>query len=108
LKGSADILGRTFPTDKVSAKALTRIQNACAEMTLLTDMFLLLGKSQIEPYQLQTLSVAELLQHQLPLIAASFSQHNADYNLVIEEDCAILAPSSFLIVVINNLLKNAF
>lgn len=108
LKGSADILGRTFPTDKVSAKALTRIQNACAEMTLLTDMFLLLGKAQIEPYQLQTLSVAELLQHQLPLIAASFSQHNADYNLVTEEDCTILAPSSFLIVVINNLLKNAF
>lgn len=108
LKGSADILQRTLPDDKVSAKALARIQHACDEMTLLTDMFLLLGKAQIEPYQLQTLSVATVLQQQLPLIAASFSQHNADYQLSISADCMVSAPGSFVTVVINNLLKNAF
>lgn len=108
LKGSADLLSLLSNDNKVVAKALNRINQACNDITLLTDMFLLLGREKIEAHHLQLLYVSDILRENLPVIATLYTQHNINYQLDILSPCQIQAPESFIKVVINNLMKNAF
>lgn len=108
LQGSADLLMQLNLDVPLANKASNRILNACADIGLLTDTFLLLGKEQIDDYHFQSLDMTQLLTKQLGIISALFPDNRIRYTINNEQSLKVTAPSSFVVVLINNLLKNAY
>ncbi|WP_165395107.1 sensor histidine kinase [Thiomicrorhabdus indica] len=126
LRGSAELLNRLKQEDTRALKARRRIIESCDEIALLTDTFLLLGKDQIDPshYQendLHTILTQEYqwLKQWFPNIPVSMQPKlnetkvfpnpelhlpNGQTQMICHN---ILAPSSFIVIVVRNLLKNA-
>ncbi len=107
LQGSAEILTQLKLEHALANKASQRITQACADISLLTDTFLLLGKEQLDSHYYTSLQLDTLLLQQLKatrqLFVASTLECSCQTSLVV-----VMAPSSFVIVLLNNLLKNAF
>ena len=108
IQGSTDLLAKVPDQPKIALKAINRLHHASEEMTLLTETFLLLGKQEIEAHHFHHYQIEEILQTQLSHLAPLFAKQEMGTQLTIIEDKPCLAPSSFITVVINNLIKNAF
>lgn len=107
LQGSAEILTQLQMENAMANKASQRITQACADISLLTDTFLLLGKEQIDSHHYSSLNLDTLLSTQLNATRKLFVASTLDCISHIEP-VAVTAPQSFVIVLLNNLLKNAF
>ncbi|HHX8325618.1 TPA: sensor histidine kinase [Vibrio alginolyticus] len=108
IKGSTDILTRIPDQPRVAQKAITRMQSACDEMRVLTEAFLLLGKEKIEPQHYGEHQLLTCLQKQLEELAPLFAKQDSNYALHEQHSGVVKAPESFVAIVINNLIKNAF
>lgn len=108
IKGSADILSRVPEQPRVAQKAITRMQSAGEEMRVLTEAFLLLGKEKIEPQHYGDHELLSCLNRQLEELAPLFAKQGAEYQLKESTSGVAHAPESFVTIVINNLIKNAF
>jgi signal transduction histidine kinase len=108
LQGSAEILSQLQSEHPLTQKASQRISQACADISLLTDTFLLLGKEHIDSHHYQTLALDQLVIQQLATTQKLFGNSNLHCNLQISAAVEVSAPNSFVIVLLNNLLKNAF
>lgn len=108
LQGSSDIINRLEQDKPQAQKATQRISKACEDISLLTDTFLLLGKEHIEPHHFSLIDIGPLLTQQLETITALFSADQPAYRILRLQSGSVQAPPSFIYVVLNNLLKNAF
>ncbi|EDP60674.1 HAMP domain-containing sensor histidine kinase [Vibrio sp. AND4] len=108
IKGSADILDRVPEQVPIAEKAVARIQSACDEMRVLTEVFLLLGKEKVEAQHYANHVLLVCLNKQLAELAPLFAKQGAQYKLEETDSCVVYAPESFVTIVINNLIKNAF
>ncbi|QUM74871.1 HAMP domain-containing histidine kinase [Moritella sp. 24] len=107
IKGSTELLKKMPNESKVARKALTRLDFACDDLTILTDTFLLLGRKVLSSHHLQSCQLELLLRRQLNEMELIFNKQLIHYELMIDNTLLILAPESFLVVIINNLMKNA-
>ncbi|HHF2978501.1 TPA: sensor histidine kinase [Vibrio diabolicus] len=108
IKGSTDILTRIPDQPRVAQKAIARMQSACEDMRVLTEAFLLLGKEKIEPQHYGEHPLLTCLQKQLEELAPLFAKQDSNYSLHEQHSGVVNAPESFVTIVINNLIKNAF
>jgi signal transduction histidine kinase len=108
IKGSADILSRVPEQPRVAQKAIARLQLASEEMRVLTEAFLLLGKENVEPQHYGDHELIVCLNQQLEELAPLFAKQGAEYQLREKDSGVVHAPESFITIVINNLVKNAF
>ncbi|MGF1906517.1 sensor histidine kinase [Aliivibrio salmonicida] len=108
IQGSADLLAKVPNQPNVALKAINRLHQASEEMTLLTETFLLLGKQEIEFHHFHYYQIEEILKAQLEHLKPLFAKQEMGAQLSIITGEPSLAPSSFITVVINNLIKNAF
>jgi signal transduction histidine kinase len=108
IKGSADILSRVPEQPRVAQKAIARLQLASEEMRVLTEAFLLLGKENVEPQHYGDHELIVCLNQQLEELAPLFAKQGAEYQLREKDSGVVHAPESFITIVINNLIKNAF
>lgn len=107
LQGSAEILTQLQLENSLANKASQRITQACADISLLTDTFLLLGKEQMDSHHYSQLPLDALLVQQLQTTRKLFVASTLDSE-VQTTPAVVIAPKSFVIVLLNNLLKNAF
>lgn len=107
LQGSAEILTQLQLENSLANKASQRITQACADISLLTDTFLLLGKEQMDSHHYSQLPLDALLVQQLQTTRKLFVASTLDSE-VQTMPAVVIAPQSFVIVLLNNLLKNAF
>ncbi|MGR5184806.1 sensor histidine kinase [Photobacterium damselae] len=108
IKGSADLLKKVPNQPRVALKAIDRMQQASDEMRILTETFLLLGKEQIDNHYFGEFSLDSALYQQLELLEPLFAKQDSGYQLEIKNPITAYAPESFITIVINNLIKNAF
>ncbi|WP_318449417.1 HAMP domain-containing sensor histidine kinase [Photobacterium leiognathi subsp. mandapamensis] len=108
IQGSADLLDKVPNQPNVAKKAIKRLHQASDEMKILTETFLLLGKHEIEPHHLVTCHLADELEKQLQIMSPLFAKQDTHYQLSISNPCTVTAPLSFITIIINNLIKNAF
>jgi len=108
IKGSVELLRKTKDQVPVALKAIKRIEQAGEEMQVLTEAFLLLGKESIKQAHFQDIDLATTIQQQLVELQPLFLRQGLDYSLQINAGAVINAPNSFVTIVINNLVKNAF
>lgn len=108
IKGSTDILTKIPDQPNVAKRAIKRMQLASEEMKVLTETFLLLGKEEIEDHHFDTHSLHDLLTQELDQLAGLFAKQNASYHLDVKQDANVYAPKSFIMIIMNNLIKNAF
>jgi len=108
IKGSAELLAKTKNQIPIALKAIARVQQASEEMQILTETFLLLGKESIEVSHFQHVDLPVAVQQQLDELQVLFLKQGLSYSLTIDDGDVIYAPSSFVTIVINNLVKNAF
>ncbi|MEF1307447.1 histidine kinase dimerization/phospho-acceptor domain-containing protein, partial [Vibrio owensii] len=108
IKGSTDILSRVPEQLPIAQKAITRMQSACEEMRVLTEAFLLLGKEKVELQHYADHALLRCLNQQLDELAPLFAKQGAEYKLEETNSGMVHAPESFVTIVINNLIKNAF
>lgn len=107
IKGSTELLNKIPHQSQIADKAIARLELACEDLTVLTDTFLLLGRKTISSHHLQPCSLESLLIRQLDEMEPIFNKQLMDYKLTLNNTLTILAPESFLVVIINNLMKNA-
>ncbi|MDO6541136.1 sensor histidine kinase [Photobacterium sanguinicancri] len=107
MSGSIELLARMDALPTVGQKAVVRLQQASHDMELMTDTLLLLGVEQIEPHHYQSQSLPLALEKQAHLLSSLFSRHQTALTLTSNSQYTIDAPTSFVTVVINNLIKNA-
>lgn len=117
IQGSADLLKKMRHTDACSAisaqqatmhKAIVRIDNASQQMKTLTEAFLLLGKETIEAQHFVDVDLPSRLKRTLTDMAQYFARQETQYQLTLGPCQHVLAPQSFVDIVITNMLKNAF
>lgn len=108
IKGSTELLKKVPDMPRVANKAVARIEYAGNQMQILTEAFLLLGKEDIESHHISNESLSEHIQTVLSNMAEHFAKQDATYELKEKHPSSIEAPSSFIDIVIANLLKNAF
>ncbi len=110
IQGSAELLHKLPELPPVALKAIKRIENASDDMKVLTEAFLLLGKENIDTSYYEQHDLNNLLEKQLTQLEPLFLRQNASYWLEIEpkQPCYIYAPLTFMVIVINNLVKNAY
>lgn len=108
IKGSADILARVPEQPLVAQKAVRRMHSACDEMRVLTEAFLLLGKEKVEAQHYANHALLGCLNQQLAELAPLFAKQGSEYKLDELSSGMVHAPESFVTIVINNLIKNAF
>ncbi|CAK1785882.1 histidine kinase [Vibrio crassostreae] len=108
IKGSADILTRVPEQPPVAQKAVRRIHSACDEMRVLTEAFLLLGYEKVEAQNYADHALLGCLNQQLAELAPLFTKQGTTYKLDEFSSGMVHAPESFVTIVINNLIKNAF
>ncbi|MEZ9547197.1 MULTISPECIES: sensor histidine kinase [Vibrio] len=108
IKGSADLLTKVPNQPPVALKAINRLQEASEQMRVLTEMFLLLGKESIDEHHFGHYDLEVEVQNQLLEMAPLFAKQDASYNLDVKGTVTVYAPESFITIVLNNLIKNAF
>ncbi|MCK8046182.1 HAMP domain-containing histidine kinase [Shewanella sp. 1CM18E] len=108
VKGSAELLAKIPDQHPVAVNAVKRLQQASDEMQVLTETFLLLGKESISPRYFADVDLAEALQKQLTEMAVLFARQGSSYHLSVDDAATVHAPSSFIAIVLNNVIKNAF
>ena len=108
IKGSTELLQKIPDLPPLAIKAISRLERASDEMELLTETFLLLGRSTIEPRYMAMQSLENLLSKQIGELAILFAKNDATYQLKVSQPSQVYAPQSFITVIINNLIKNAF
>ncbi|WP_065188482.1 sensor histidine kinase [Shewanella woodyi] len=108
IKGSTELLQKVPELPHVATKAIARLERASDEMELLTETFLLLGRAAIEPRYMATHSLELILTKQIDELALLFAKNDAGYKLRVSQPSKAHAPESFIAVIINNLIKNAF
>ena len=108
IQGSAELLGKVPNQPPVAIKAINRLQQASEEMRELTEAFLLLGKESIDQHHFGDFELEHNLRQQLDAMAPIFAKQDATFVLETDSPSTIHAPESFINIVINNLIKNAF
>ncbi|WP_089138523.1 sensor histidine kinase [Vibrio rumoiensis] len=108
IKGSTELLKKVPDMPRVANKAVARIEYAGNQMQILTEAFLLLGKEDIESHHINNESLSEHIKTVLSNMAEHFAKQDATYELKEKHPSSIEAPSSFIDIVMANLLKNAF
>ncbi|MGF1737164.1 sensor histidine kinase [Photobacterium satsumensis] len=108
IQGSAELLGKVPNQPPLAVKAINRLQQASEEMRELTEAFLLLGKESIDQHHFGTYQLEHNLRQQLDAMAPIFAKQDTSYVLETQSPSTIFAPESFINIVINNLIKNAF
>ncbi|MGF1679871.1 sensor histidine kinase [Photobacterium minamisatsumaniensis] len=108
IQGSAELLGKIPNQPPIANKAIYRLLKASEEMRELTEAFLLLGKETIEAHHFGTYQLEHSLRQQLDAMSPIFAKQDASYDLITDSPCLVSAPESFINIVINNLIKNAF
>ena len=108
IRGSTDLLMKVPELPPLANKAITRLDQACEQMRVLTETFLLLGKEHIDDYHFDDCVLADALQVQLNEMAPLFAKQDTNYRLRIAGEGRVFSPHSFITIIINNLVKNAF
>ena len=108
IKGSSELLSKVPNQPPVALKAIDRINKASEEMRILTETFLLLGKETVEAHHFGEHDLEQKLRQQLEALAPLFAKQDASYDLRVLSSKVIDAPESFITIIINNLIKNAF
>jgi signal transduction histidine kinase len=108
LQGSAELLQQLNLALPAADKASQRILQASSDIILLTDTFLLLGKEDIDKHHYQRLDLADTLTQCMKEIQTLHQNSHIDCQLHILNSLELYAPPSFIIVLINNVLKNAY
>ncbi|WP_194437972.1 sensor histidine kinase [Vibrio fluminensis] len=108
IRGSTDLLGKVPDTPPVAKKAIARLDHAAEQMRILTETFLLLGKETIDDYHFGECDLNQELTKRLEEMSPLFAKQDATFSLNIEGEQVIHAPASFVTIVIDNLVKNAF
>ncbi|MGO2497344.1 MAG: sensor histidine kinase [Vibrio litoralis] len=108
IKGSTELLRKVPDMPRVATKAVNRIEYAGNQMQILTEAFLLLGKEDIEAHHISRESLSEHIHTVLENMSEHFAKQDASYQLKEVDPGTIDAPSSFIDIVMANLLKNAF
>ncbi|MBY7729204.1 HAMP domain-containing histidine kinase [Vibrio splendidus] len=108
IQGSADLLEKVDNQPPVALKAINRVQEASEQMRVLTEMFLLLGKESIDEHRFSEHDLETMVRQQLKELAVLFAKQDASYRLNVTRSATVYAPESFITVVMNNLIKNAF
>lgn len=108
IKGSSELLSKVPNQPPVALKAIDRINKASEEMRILTETFLLLGKETVEAHHFGEHDLEQKLRQQLEALAPLFAKQDACYDLRVLSSKVIDAPESFITIIINNLIKNAF
>ncbi|MGL5948886.1 MAG: sensor histidine kinase, partial [Aeromonas sp.] len=109
IQGSAALLAKVDDLSPPAQCAVARIRQAADEMALLTETFLLLGRSG--PLERPAQRVAPLIEQELarlsPLIAQAQAREPLQIELLLDAQCEVAAPLSLLSIALGNLLKNA-
>lgn len=108
IKGSTELLRKVPDMPRVATKAVNRIEYAGNQMQILTEAFLLLGKEDIEAHHISRESLSKHIHVVLETMAEHFAKQDAGYQLKEVDPGTVDAPSSFIDIVMANLLKNAF
>ncbi|WP_087017872.1 sensor histidine kinase [Thaumasiovibrio subtropicus] len=106
VKGSAELLERLSIDHPLANKAIGRIHAASEEMSLLTDAFLLLGKAEIEDQFWSEIDIAAELQRVIQTLLPLYPSRACLIDTATSRQPQ-LAPRSFVVIVLNNLVKNA-
>lgn len=107
IKGSTELLKKIPNESKIAIKAIGRLELASDDLSVLTDTFLLLGQGELPAHHLQYFALEQVLTRQLKAMEALFDKQGIRYSLVVENTIMMSAPESFLVVIMNNLMKNA-
>jgi len=108
INGSSDLLARVPNQPPVALKAISRIQESSEQMRVLTEAFLLLGKATIDEHHYGDIELAVSVVQQLGEMELLFAKQGLGYHLNESAPASVRAPESFVTIVINNLIKNAF
>ncbi|ARD20532.1 sensor histidine kinase [Shewanella japonica] len=108
IKGSTELLAKIPNQLPVAQKAIKRVQQACEDMEILSEAFLLLGKESIEEAHFKEVQLEDAVRKQLDELQVLFLKQGLDYSLHLHQPATIKCPPSFVSIVINNLIKNAF
>ncbi|RJX73614.1 sensor histidine kinase [Vibrio sinensis] len=108
ISGSVELLAKVPEQPPVAIKAINRIQHASEQMRVLTEAFLLLGKERIDEHHIVDCCLQSALENQLHEMAPLFAKQDSSYQCSTSDPVVIQAPDSFVSIVINNLIKNAF
>lgn len=108
IKGSTDLLKKLPDQSIMAKKAIARLDYAANQMQILTEAFLLLGKEDIEPQHISHSQLSSRVTWVLDNMTQNFAKQNASYQLNIDGEAQIIAPQSFIDIVVSNLIKNAF
>ena len=120
LQGSADLINRCISDDQPGYKAAIRIAQAAQDIRLLTDTFLLLGLDHIDSQHYDRVNLSVQLHQQIAeaaklqpapcLLSEPTAEHCTGQSLFktnIPDELYICAPQSFVLIMLNNLLRNA-
>ncbi len=108
IKGSAELLAKIPDQHPLAINAVKRLQQASDEMQVLTETFLLLGKESIGQRYYADVSLEDALRKQLIEMKELFAKQDSSYSLTLDEAEIVHAPHSFIAIVLNNVIKNAF
>lgn len=108
IKGSTELLKKVPNMPAIASKAVTRIDEAGHQMQILTEAFLLLGKEEVEPHHFSNEPLSSHIHQALETMVQYFAKQNISYQLQEREAGCVEAPSSFVDIVMVNLIKNAF
>ncbi|WP_108945259.1 sensor histidine kinase [Shewanella halifaxensis] len=108
VKGSAELLAKIPNQHPVAINAVKRLQQASDEMQILTETFLLLGKESISQRHFVDVDLEAALRQQLTEMKELFARQDICYSLRVEDAQQIHVPQSFIAIVLNNVIKNAF
>ena len=123
IQGSTDLLKKLLDPKAIDAnelsqaserrsevinKAITRLTSASQQMTVLTEAFLLLGKEHLETQHLTPVELSQRLTQILDEMTQYSLAQQVGFQLNQTPCAPVLAPQSWVDIVITNLLKNAF
>ncbi len=108
IKGSAELLAKIPDQHPLAVNAVKRLQRASDEMQVLTETFLLLGKESISQRYFADVSLEAALGNQLSEMKELFARQDTRYSLSVNDPKLIHSPQSFIAIVLNNVIKNAF
>lgn len=108
IQGSTELLDKVPDQPKIAKKAINRLHQASEDMKILTETFLLLGKQHVEPQHFVICDIEAELSKQLTVMKPLFAKQDTSYQLTLSCNTPISAPLSFITIIINNLIKNAF